>query len=139
MPQFLLEDLDRATFNNIEHLGTLFVNYTIMPLCQNIAEEFSRKLLPDMEQDTHEVRFDYSALTKADAEARAKEIDALMKWGIINRDEARKMQGMNPIDDGSGQTYYVPMNMVDPTAEPTTSAPAAPSVGAGGQRILTPN
>ena len=141
VPQFLLEDLDRATFNNIEHLGTLFVNYTVMPLCQNIAEEFSRKLLPDMEQDTHEIRFDYSALTKADAEARAKEIDALMKWGIINRDEARKMQGMNPITDGSGQTYYVPMNMVDPTQEPaaTASTGAAPSIGAGGQRILTPN
>ena len=68
VPQFLLEDLDRATFNNIEHLGQLFVNYTVMPLCENIAQEFSRKLLPDAEQDTHEIRIDYSNLTKADRE-----------------------------------------------------------------------
>ena len=138
VPQFLLEDLDRATFNNIEHLGQLFVNYTVMPLCENIAQEFSRKLLPDAEQDTHEIRFDYSDLTKADAEARSKEIDALMKWGIINRDEARKMQGMTPITDGSGAAYYIPMNMVDPTAPAEPAAepaePAAPSVGAGGNQ-----
>lgn len=136
VPQFLLEDLDRATFNNIEHLGQLFVNYTVMPLCENIAQEFSRKLLPDAEQDNHEIRFDYSDLTKADAEARSKEIDALMKWGIINRDEARKMQGITPIADGSGQAYYIPMNMVDPTqpAAEQAAEPAAPSIGAGGNQ-----
>jgi len=40
----------------------------------------------------------------------------MMKWGVINRDEARAMEGINPIPDGSGQAYYIPMNMIDPTA-----------------------
>ena len=46
----------------------------------------------------------------------------MMKWGILNRDEVRLKEGYNPIEDGSGQAYYVPMNMVDPTQaapEPT--------------------
>jgi len=115
VPQFLLEDLDRATFNNIEELGQLFVTYTILPLCKNIEAEFSRKLLNEREQYDHEVRLDLSSLLRADTEARSKLIDSMMKWGIINRDEARKIEGINPIADGSGQAYYVPMNMVDPT------------------------
>jgi len=53
-------------------------------------------------------------LLRADSEARAKRIDALMKWGIINRDEARAEEGLNPISDGTGQDYYIPLNMVNP-------------------------
>jgi len=116
VPQFLLEDLDRATFNNIEELGISFVKYTLYPLCRNIQSEFSRKLLPIASQDTEEIRIDLQSLLRADAESRAKRIDALMKWGIINRDEARSEEGLNPIPDGSGEKFYVPMNMVDPTS-----------------------
>ena len=115
VPQFLLEDLDRATFNNIEHLGLLFVTYTILPLCQNISSELTRKLLLERELDNHEIEPDLHILMRADTENRAKLIESMMKWGIINRDEARAMEGLNPIEDGSGQAYYVPMNMVDPT------------------------
>lgn len=117
VPQFLLEDLDRATFNNIEHLGQLFVTYTILPLCRNIESEFSRKLLSEYEQDSAEIRADLKVLLRADTEGRAKLIESMMKWGIINRDEARDIEGLNPISDGSGKAYYVPMNMVDPTKE----------------------
>lgn len=115
VPQFLLEDLDRATFNNIEELGKLFVTYTVLPLTKNIEAELTRKLIPERQLYTHEIRADLKVLLEANTEAQAKEIDALMKWGIINRDEARKMKGLNPIADGSGTAYYIPMNMVDPT------------------------
>jgi HK97 family phage portal protein len=118
-----LEDLDRATFNNIEELGQLFVTYTILPLCRNIESEFSRKLLSEKEQDNHELRLDLSSLLRADTEGRSKLIESLMKWGIINRDEARKIEGINPIADGSGEVYYVPMNMVDPTKPEPEPAP----------------
>jgi HK97 family phage portal protein len=127
VPQFLLEDLDRATFNNIEHLGLLFVTYTILPLCQNIEAELSRKLLPEADQMNYEIRSDLHSLLRADTENRAKLIESMMKWGIINRDEARAIEGLNPIADGSGQAYYVPMNMIDPTKptpEPVQPEPA---------------
>ena len=116
VPQFLLEDLDRATFNNIEHLGQMFVTYTILPMVGNITAELSRKLLPVQEINSHEVRADMHVLLRADSEGRARLTESMMKWGIINRDEARAMEGINPIADGSGQAYYIPMNMIDPTA-----------------------
>jgi Phage-related protein len=63
---------------------------------------------------------------RADTENRAKLIESLMKWGIINRDEARSLEGLNPIADGSGQAYYVPMNMIDPT-QPIDNQNSAPN------------
>ena len=118
VPQFLLEDLDRATFNNIEELSKLFVTYTLKPLCFNIAAELAWKLLPENEKANHEIRFDFSEILGADVESQSKLIDSLMKWGVANRDEVRQTQGMPPIEDGSGKAYYIPLNMVDPTKEP---------------------
>jgi Phage-related protein len=123
---FFLEDLDRATFNNIEHLSLLFVTYTILPLCQNIEAELTRKCLADGELDRFEIKADLHGLLRADTENRAKLIESLMKWGIINRDEARSLEGLNPIADGSGQAYYVPMNMIDPT-QPIDNQNSAPN------------
>lgn len=122
VPRFLLEDSD-PTFNNGETITRLFTNFTILPLCENIESEFNRKLFFDDEMDQTRVRFNLNQLLRADTEQRGRYIDNLMKWGIINRDEARKMEGWNPIADGSGQAYMVPLNMVDPTAEPEEAEP----------------
>lgn len=114
VPQFLLEDLDRATFNNIEHLSLLFLKHTVRPWCKRIEAELNRKLFPDDEQGEYAVRFDLDDLLLVDFESRSKWVETMMKWGILNRDEVRAREKYNPIADGTGQTYYVPMNMQDP-------------------------
>jgi len=83
-------------------------------LVEKIEAEIYAKLLPDAQQDDHRAQFDLKGLLRPDAKGRASYIDAMMKYGIINRDEARKMEGLNPIEDGSGQQYLVPLNMFDP-------------------------
>ena len=118
VPQFLLEDLDRATFNNIEHLSLLFLKHTVRPWCKRIEAELNRKLFPEDEQGEYMVRFDLDDLHMVDMESRGQYIETMMKWGILNRDEIRQREKYNPIPDGSGQKYFVPMNMVDPTEEP---------------------
>lgn len=114
VPQFLLEDLDRATFNNIEHLSLLFLKHTIRPWCKRIESELNRKLFPPDEQGEYMVRFDLDDIHMVDLESRGKYIETMMKWGILNRDEIRERENYNPIADGTGQTYFVPMNMQDP-------------------------
>ncbi|MBK6905549.1 MAG: phage portal protein [Saprospirales bacterium] len=131
VPQFLLEDLDRATFNNIEELSKLFRDlHAETALCFNIAAELAWKLLPENEKANHEIRFDFSEILGADVESQSKLIDSLMKWGVANRDEVRRTQGMPPIEDGSGKAYYIPLNMVDPTKEPEEIQTPAPAQNA---------
>lgn len=114
VPRFLLEESD-PTFNNGETLTRQFTNYTILPFCENIESEFNRKLFMTYEMGKTRTRFNLNQLLRADTEQRGRFIDNLMKWGIINRDEARHMEGWNPIADGSGAKYLVPLNMVDPS------------------------
>lgn len=116
VPQFLLEDLDRATFSNIEHLSLLFRQHTIRPWCKRIESELNTKLFPVDEQVVFQVFFDIDDLAMSDLDSRSKWVESMMKWGILNRDKVRKKEGYNPIADGSGTAYYIPMNMADPTA-----------------------
>lgn len=120
VPQFLLEDLDRATFNNIEHLSLLFIKHTVRPWCKRIEAELNRKLFPGDEQGEYVVHFDIDDLLAVDFDSRGKWVETMMKWGILNRDEIRKQEGYNPITDGTGSKYFVPMNMVDP-ADPNNN------------------
>lgn len=120
VPQFLLEDLDRATFNNIEHLSLLFIKHTVRPWCKRIEAELNRKLFPGDEQGEYTVRFDIDDLLAVDFDSRGAWIETNMKWGILNRDEVRKTIGYNPIPDGTGQQFFVPMNMQDP-ADPNNN------------------
>jgi HK97 family phage portal protein len=114
VPKILLENYDDATLNNAESIAQFFVNYTIRLLVEKIEAEIYAKLIPESQQDNHRAQFDLKGLLRPDAKGRANYIDAMMKYGIINRDEARKMEGLNPIEDGSGQDYLVPLNMFNP-------------------------
>lgn len=114
VPKILLENYDDATLNNAESIAQNFVNYTIRLLVEKIEAEIYAKLIPTVEQDTHRAQFDLKGLLRPDAKSRADYIDSMMKYGIINRDEARRMEGLNPIGDGSGQNYLVPLNMFTP-------------------------
>ena len=86
-----------------------------MPICENVEGEITRKLFKTSEMDRFSVRFDLNQLLRADTEQRGRYIDNLMKWGILNRNEVREMEGWNPIEDGSGDKFFVPLNMVDPS------------------------
>lgn len=119
VPKILLEDYSDATLNNAESIAQFFVNYTIRLLVEKIEAEIYAKLLPDNQQPDHRAQFDLKGLLRPDAKGRASYIDAMMKYGIINRDEARKMEGLNPITDGSGQDYLVPLNMFNPENQNT--------------------
>lgn len=111
VPSFLLEELGRATWNNTEQITLAFVKYTLIPLCRNVEDELSRKLLQEPELMTHEIRLDINSLVSADAKTRAERIRLLMQFGVISPNEARKMEGMNPIPGEIGDKHYIPLNM----------------------------
>jgi len=112
-PKILLEDYSDATLNNAEAIGQFFVNYTIRPLAEKLEAEITRKLLTEKEKEDHKAHFDLKGLLRPDAKSQAAFIEALMKYGTINDDEARAIVGMNPKTDGSGKEYHKPLNYAD--------------------------
>jgi len=119
VPQFLLEDLDRATFNNIEHLSQLFLTQTIRPWCKRIEAEINRKLFKREERGRLVAFLDFDDLLMADLRSRAEYARTLFNVGALSPNDIRRMSGYNPIEQG--EKHYVQSNMMDisqPNANP---------------------
>jgi HK97 family phage portal protein len=111
VPPHLLADLDRATFSNIEHQSTEFLNYCISPILKKLEQEFNKKLIFQGNKVKTYFEHNVNALLRGDAKSRAEYYKSLFNVGAISPNEIRRKENMNDIEKGN--TYYVPMNMID--------------------------
>ena len=116
VPQFLLEDMERATFNNIEHLSQQFLTLTIRPWCKRLEAEINRKLFTRNEKGRFTAFLDFDDLLVADLASRANYARTLFNVGALSPNDIRKMSGYNPIE--GGDNHYVQVNMADINAMP---------------------
>jgi len=125
VPPHRLGELDKATLNNIEQQNQQYVDSALKPTARSIEQLFDHHLLFDDERTQLECKFDFDDMTRGDLKTRfeAYQIGTLNGW--MNRNEVRARENMNPIDDGHGDEYRVPLNTAVPGAalDPTTTAP----------------
>ena len=130
MPPHMIGDLERATFTNIEHQSIDFVVYTLMPWLVRIEQEIKSQLLFD--QDEYFVEFLVDGLLRGDAVTRAQALQIQRQNGVINGDEWRAIENRNPIEDGSGKAFWMPVNFqaaVTDQVDPGQSADPAIDTG----------
>lgn len=121
VPPHILYDLSRSTNNNIEHQGIEFVQHSLGPTLVLKEQEIDRKLLkPPTLYSKHNV----TALLRGDSAARREYYKGLIGIGMMNVNEARALEEMNPIGP-DGDVYFVPVNMqpidraINPPEPPT--------------------
>jgi HK97 family phage portal protein len=119
IPPHMLGDLERATFTNIEHQSIDFVVHTIRPWLVRWEQEIMRSLLLPSQQKTHFAEFNVDALLRGDIKSRYDAHAVGIRNGWLNADEVRQLENMNPIPDGKGQQYMVPLNMAPAGGEPS--------------------
>lgn len=121
VPPHLIADLDRATFSNIEHQGLEFVIYSLMPWLVAWEQAVARQLIgePDIYAE-HNV----SALLRGDTKTRYETYAIAINWGIMSPNDARRLENMNPRENGD--TYLQPVNMA-----PSGFVPLGPARGNG--------
>lgn len=85
----LINDLEKATFSNIEHLGIEHVKYCLMPLGVKIESAINTQLLSEDEQDKYYIEFNFDALMRGDFESRMKGYDTAVKGAIMTPNEVR--------------------------------------------------
>lgn len=112
-------DLSRATFNNVEHLSLEYVTYAITPILIAIETAATRDLVPPSETGKLFVKFNVRGLLRSDSKSMAEALKIRREWGIINANEWRDLDDMNPIsaEDG-GDDYLVPLNYTAGGEEP---------------------
>ena len=70
VPPHMVQDLKRATFNNIEHQSIDFVMHTIMPWLVRIEQAIIKDVLIEEEQDTYFPKFNVDGLMRGDYKSR---------------------------------------------------------------------
>jgi len=133
VPLHLLQNLDKATNNNIEHQSLEFVMYTMLPWFTRWEQWLNFKLLTKEErQQGLFFEFLLTALLRADTAARSKMLHEMRQDGIINADEWRELENMNPQEGEYGKTYYINGNMIS-TETAAKQQPRQTNTGGGGK------
>jgi len=127
VPPHLIGDLSRSTFSNIEHQSIDYVMYSIRPWAVRWEKAILTQLLLPAERRTHFAEFLLDALLRGDSSTRANVLNVMRQSGVINADEWRALDNMNPIEDGSGEVYLVNGGMV-PAAMAGAQRKPAPTV-----------
>jgi len=100
-----------STNNNIEHQGIEFVTDTIRPGVVRWEQAMQRDLFYG--RRTHCVNFDMDGLMRGDSAATAAKNSSDLQNGVKNRNEIRRKDGLNPVDDESMDMYTVQSNMIN--------------------------
>jgi HK97 family phage portal protein len=123
IPPHKVGDLERATFSNIEQQSLEFVQDTMMPWFVRVEQEINTTLIDDPD---YYCEFLVDGLLRADAVARSTAFATRWQHGTLSGDEWRAKENENPIPDGLGKQYYVPVNYapINPVVGEQVVAPA---------------
>lgn len=111
VPLHMLNDLDKATFNNIEHLSLNFAMYTMLPWFKRWEAPVNNQLVDDKFKKTHFFEFNMNSLLRGDQASMAKAFATGRQWGWLSINDIRRFLNMNSIGP-EGDVYMQPLNMV---------------------------
>jgi HK97 family phage portal protein len=113
VPLHLVQNLDRATNNNIEHQSLEFVMYTMLPWFKRVEDCINTWLLSKEQRKTgYYFEFNVSALLRGDMKSMAESFAIGRQWGWLSVNDIRRLTNMNSIGP-AGDIYLQPMNMVE--------------------------
>lgn len=110
VPLHLIQNLDRATNNNIEQQSLEFVMYTMLPWFKRDEEASNMQLLTPQERRAgYYLEYKIDSLLRGDAKSRAEAYAAGRQWGWLSVNDIRKLENMSPVPNGD--IYLQPLNM----------------------------
>jgi HK97 family phage portal protein len=110
VPLHLVQNLDRATNNNIEHQSLEFIMYTMLPWFKRSEDCYnSQGLTREHRQDGYYLEHKIDGLLRGDAKSRSEAYAAGRQWGWLSVNDIRKLENLNPI--ANGDIYLQPLNM----------------------------
>lgn len=118
VPPHLVQDLERATFNNIEQMSLDFVMYSLMPWVTRFEQSMARTLLNRDEKKTMEIRFNLDGLLRGSYESRMRGYSIGLANGLYSVNDCRKLENMDLLSEADGgdthmvQGAMIPLSMV---------------------------
>lgn len=140
IPLHKVKSLERATNNNIEQQDLEYYKGCLLTWLTLLEEECNRKLVSSLERRQQYFKHNANAFLRGDIKSRYDALGVARDRGIINADEWRDLEDMNPQDGGQGQLYLVqgaqvPLSRIDEMTQAQiaklTAPPPAPTSGGG--------
>jgi len=99
-----LKELGRATWNNLATEYQDFYNTTLRHWAIKWEQEIERKLLSKRERSNYFVEFHFDSVLRADPETRFKIYQLGTQTGILEINECRARENLNPIEEEPQET-----------------------------------
>jgi HK97 family phage portal protein len=112
VPLHLVQNLDKATNNNIEHQSLEFVMYTMLPWYKRVEAAINSQLLSAQHRrDGYYLEYNMSGLLRGDQKSMAEAFAIGRQWGWLSVNDIRRLMNMNSVENGD--IYLQPMNMIE--------------------------
>lgn len=113
VPAHMINDLEKATFSNIEHQDLNFVKHTLRPWMTNIEQRCRLTLLSKTDRVGLYFKHNDRDLLRGDFPSRATAYSLLVNCGVMSPNDARTAEDMNRYP--GGDTYMVNGTLIDIT------------------------
>ncbi|MBF8255862.1 MAG: phage portal protein, family [Anaerolineales bacterium] len=113
VPPHMIGDTEKSTSwgSGIEEQTLGFVVYSTVPRLVRWEQATQQQLFFPSERGEFYSKFLVEGLLRGDPLKRAQAREVQRRNGIINADEWREGEDMNPLPDGLGQVYTMPLNV----------------------------
>lgn len=108
VPPHMVQDLEHATFSNIEHQSIDFVVHTLTPWLVRFEQAIVKDLLLAGEQDMYFPKFNVDGLLRGDYQSRMHGYATGISNGFLSPNDVRVLEQMDliPAENG-GDDYYL--------------------------------
>lgn len=126
-----INDLEKATFSNIEHLQIAHVGDCLMPHFVCWQHAIARDLLNAKSFSTHVAQFVVDALVRGDFKTFNEGLQIQRQNGVITANQWRKLADMDDQigDEDGGDLYIIPANMMPLRRDPAATFEQEPVGG----------
>ena len=108
VPPHMVQDLEHATFSNIEHQSIDFVVHTLTPWMVRFEQAIVKDLLLPEEQDIYFPKFNVDGLLRGDYQSRMQGYATGISNGFMSPNDVRKLENLDLIpDEMGGSGYYM--------------------------------
>lgn len=106
-------DLSNSSYSTVEATQLAFLTDTLAPLLEKIELEFLIKLYKPSEVSNLEVKFNTSAILRADKQAQAALMRAAVQSGVMTPNEWRREMDLEPLPDGNKAMIQINMQTLE--------------------------
>ena len=108
VPPHLVQDLEHATYTNIEHQSLDFCMHTLTPWLIRFEQAIVKDLLLENEQDIYFPKFNVDGLLRGDYQSRMQGYATGISNGFMSPNDVRRLENLDLIpEEKGGEEYYL--------------------------------